>query len=126
MRTLQRNKTKLFFALFTSRTEITDEYGNPSGSYTLTYADPVEMTANISAARGTADVDQFGINAQYDKTIITDDMACPIDESSVLWVDNAPTLKPDGSTDTPHDYVVKRVAKSLNSIAIAVAKVDVS
>ena len=31
----------------------------------------------------------------------------------------------DGTTNTPHDYIVKQVATSLNSVSIAVSKVNV-
>jgi len=56
--------------------------------------------------------------------IVTDDLTCPIDENSVLFVDKLPEYSEDG---TPlYDYVVKRVAKSLNAIAYAIQKVNVS
>ena len=45
----------------------------------------------------------------------------PIDEYSILWVDTLPRL----NEDIPHDYVVKQVARSLNSVSLAVSKVDV-
>ena len=35
-----------------------------------------------------------------------------------------PTIKTDGTTDTPHDYVVTAIAKSLNGVSIAVKKVN--
>ena len=37
-----------------------------------------------------------------------------------------PILAEDGSTETPHDYIVKKVARSLNSVTIAISKVVVS
>ena len=51
--------------------------------------------------------------------MITDDMDCPIEESSILWIDNLDTEK-------PHDYIVRKVAKGLNSIMYAVRKVNIS
>ena len=48
-----------------------------------------------------------------------------IDEHSILWVDTLPHLNEDGSTDTPYDYIVRRVARSLNGVSIAIGKVDV-
>ena len=39
----------------------------------------------------------------------------------LLFIDKTPTNGADG-----YDYIVRRVAKSLNSIAIAIRKVDVS
>ena len=57
-----------------------------------------------------------------------------IDEYTVLWVDTAPRVdetgalvtNDDGEVVTPHDYIVKKVAKSLNSVSIAISKVVVS
>jgi hypothetical protein len=126
MRVLNRNKQALWYAVFVSKEEIMDEYGNATGDYKITYSKPVAMRANISAARGTADVEMFGVALAYDKAIVTDDMSCPISETSILWIDTPPALDEDGNTITPHDYVVKRVARSLNSIAYAVSKVDVA
>ena len=50
-------------------------------------------------------------------------MDCPIAEDTVLFVDKNPEYK-DGKP--LYDYIVKRVAKSLNSISIAISKVNVS
>ena len=58
--------------------------------------------------------------------IVIADPKFPIDEYSILWVDSMPEVKEDGTTDTPHDYVVKKVARSLNSVSIAISKVNVS
>lgn len=81
------------------------------------------MLANISPASGAAQVEQFGQFVSYDKVIVTDDMSCPISEDTVLFVDKEPEY--DGKKPL-YDYVVKRVAKSLNSISIAISKVNVS
>ena len=49
----------------------------------------------------------------------------PITATSILWIDTLPEIAEDGSTETPHDYIVKQVATSLNSVSIAVSKVNV-
>ena len=69
---------------------------------------------------------QFGESESYDKVIVLDDITAPIDEHSILWVDTLPLLNEDGTTATPHDYTVRRVAKSLNSVVIAIRKVRVN
>ena len=79
----------------------------------------------MSAAQGEMQTRQFGESEGYDKVIVLDDKDIPIDEYSVLWVDTLPHLNADGSTETPHDYVVKKVARSLNSVSIAISKVSV-
>ena len=68
-------------------------------------------------------MEQFGQFVSYDKVIVTDDMDCPIAEDTVLFVDKNPEYKDEKPL---YDYIVKRVAKSLNSISIAISKVNVS
>lgn len=85
-------------------------------------------------AMGETQTRQFGESVSYDKIIVMDNNAPPIDEYSVLWIDSVPQLNEDGSlalnsreeTITPYDYIVKKVAKGLNSVSIAVSKVSVS
>ena len=122
MKTLARNKKTLYYALQTGISSVTDEYNQFSGQYEVQYATPVEVRMHISPARGEAILEQFGIQEQYDKVLITDDMDCPIAEDSVLWLNTVPVIE-SGVTETPYDYLVVRVAKSLNNIAIAIRKV---
>ena len=125
MRCLTRNKQTFFYALHDKQTELTDEYGNVTGQYEVLYTPPVRGRGNISAAQGEMQSRQFGESESYDKVIVLDDIHTPIDEYSILWVDTLPLLNGDGSTDTPHDYTVKKVARSLNSVSIAISKVSV-
>lgn len=66
---------------------------------------------------------EYGNLDSYDKVLITDDMSCPIDENTVLFVDSKPGYR---QGKPAFDYTVKRVAKSLNTISYAVSKVKVS
>ena len=124
MRTLVRNKTKFYYALYEKREEITDEYGNNTGQYELVYGEPVMMFGNVSTAVGSIENRQFGESESYDKVIVLDNPNTPIDEYSLLWVDTLPLL--NNAEPTPHDYIVKKVARSLNSVSIAISKVDVN
>lgn len=134
MRCMNRNKVKFFYSLYEGREPITDEYGNVTGEYDVKHGNPTEGYANISAAKGETQTRQFGESETYDKVIVMDNEAPPIDEYSVLWVDTSPQLNEDGSLAvdeegnvlTPHDYIVKKVAKSLNNVSIAISKVNVS
>lgn len=124
MRALKRNQRKFWYALYRDKEIITDEYGNETGEKRVIYDNPVSMFANISPATGYSQTEQFGNLDSYDKVIVTDWMDCPIDENSVLFIDKEPEHNTDG--DLMFDYTVRRVAKSLNSISIAVSKVKVS
>lgn len=125
MRCLTRNKTKFYFASYIGETEIIDDYGNATGEYKVSYTTPIECNGNISAAQGEIQSRQFGESESYDKVIVLDDRNTPIDEYSLLWVDTLPHLNENGSTDTPHDYIVRQVARGLNGVSIAISKVDV-
>ena len=133
MRCLARNKTTFFYALHDGQTEIKDDYGNATGQYIISYTDPVQMCGNISAAQGEIQSRQFGESETYDKVIILDNPNTPINEYSILWVDSLPELTENGhlvlndksEVKTPHDYIVKKVARSLNSVSIAISKVNV-
>ena len=47
MQTLARNRQTVWYALLTSKTELTDEYGNKTGQYELSYSDPVKTAMNV-------------------------------------------------------------------------------
>ena len=126
MRCMNRNKVKFFYALYLDKTPIKDDYGNDTGEYEVKHGSPMEFYGNISAAKGETQTRQFGENEIYDKVIVMDENAPPINEYSILWVDSTPTIKEDGTTETPHDYIVKKVAKSLNVVSVAISKVVVS
>ena len=125
MRTLHRNKVRIFYANYRGKDRIRDEYGNLTGEYTISYDNPVAVAANVSAASGESTTRQFGDDVRYDRIIVLDDPRFPIAETSILWIDTLPEIDEDGSTTTPHDYIVKQIAHSLNSVSIAVSRVSV-
>ena len=115
MHTLRRNQVRIAYALYQGKTELTDSNGDFTGEYEITYSSAVTMDVSISAAKGEADLERFGIDVQYSKTMITDQMNCPINEYSHLWINNSPNTNEDN-----WDYWVVKVAKSLNNIAYAI------
>lgn len=92
----------------------TDGWGNESQSY----GEIQPMKIAVSSEKGDAAAEAFGKDLDYDVSMVTHDMSCPINEYSRIWIDNAP--------DQPHDYIVKRRAKSLNCIAYALKRVTVT
>ena len=117
---------KFYYATYEDKKELTDEYGNKTGEYEIIYSCPINYKGNISAAQGEMQSRQFGDSESYDKVITLGNVNVPINEYSILWVDELPTINDDGTTDTPHDYIVKKVARSLNNVSIAIKKVDVN
>lgn len=133
MRNLQRNQQTIYYRLYSTVTETSyDEYGNETLEPTVSYSAPVAIQMNVSPATGQSQTHQFGNLEDYDKVLVTADMTCPIDENSVLYIDKNPIASEttnNGVTTVvyaPHNYIVKRVSRSINSISIAVRKVDVS
>ena len=125
MRTLQRNKIRIFYATYRNKVPILNEQGKRTGEYKVEYNNPIAIEANVSAARGEATTRLFGYDERYDRVIVLDDPTFPIATTSILWIDTVPEIAEDGSTETPHDYIVKQVATSLNSVSIAASKVTV-
>lgn len=117
MKCLERNKRTFYYATLSANVPAVNASGQRTGEYIKTYTAPTAYRANISEAKGNVYADYFGLNCSYDKVIVTDDMNCPITESSVLWVDYTDTMG-------KYDYVVRRKAVSLNCIAYAIARVE--
>lgn len=154
MKCMERNKVRFFYSLYQSKEMVKDEDGNLTGEYKILRSAPIECWANVSAAKGETETRQFGESEAYDKVIAIDNVSAPLlDEYSVLWIDSVPTYEDteilavdvkdavlttdeDGNTVlltkdtqeliTPYDYIVKKVATSLNSTLIAIKKVNVS
>lgn len=117
MRCLKRNEQDFWYSLYT-------ETVNPDGEPYNAYSEPVKASACISGATGFTAAAMFGTSEGYDKIIVIDDVDFPVDENSVLWVDKLPEYD---LHDNPiaWDYIVKRVSKHLDSIGIAIKRVDV-
>lgn len=122
MRSLERNKTTFWYALFSDKIAVKDEYGNDTGQTTTSYQNPVKTRQRVSPNKGEANTEAFGLTADYDRVIITTD-TLPLTETSVLWINTMPTLNEDGSTATPHDFEVRKAAPDLNVKQYAIKKV---
>ena len=126
MHLLERNKSTAYYALLKSKTEQTDDYGNKTGQYTLTYYAPVKFSANIRWDNGGIELDGFGLNASGTRRIVTDDLNCPISVDSVLWIGRTPDANGYAGNVKPN-YVVSGIPeKSQNHIAYTVMEVNIS
>lgn len=152
MRGANRNKQPFWYALCIGSEAEYDEYGNECGAHAV-YSSPIMAKANISPVGGTAVAAAFGINDQYDRVLLIDDINIPIEESSVLWIDASPMQAPwttetgeqmrtglyqplyfdQSASDTreisPYDYIIRRVARGLpkfGGVLVAVDKVSVT
>ena len=122
MRTLDYNKKTFYYCLFSEKEKIYDADGNFTGDYSSGYSEAVSAKGNISAASGSADIEQFGTGIEYDKVIVLQGTSWEIDEHTVLFIDVEPSYDED---DVPKfNYTVSRVAKSLNHTTLAIKRVQ--
>lgn len=122
MRLMRRNLRYITYCLYQGTEPIVDEYGYETGENKVIYGEPKKLLCNVSAVSGMAQNEMFGTLDAYDRVVITDDLNCPIDENSILFIDTKYAF-----SDAPiNDYMVKRVAKSLNYISYVVSKVKKS
>ena len=142
MRLMKRNLRPLWYRLYRGNTKILDEDGYETGEKNVIYDDPVKLWCSISPSSGIAEQEQFGVIENYDKIIMTDKMDCPINENTILYIYEDPkrrtmlkirlALNPFGDVafksevTNKHQYIVRRVAKSLNHISYGVKEVKVS
>jgi hypothetical protein len=118
MRSLNKNKRGIYYALYIGETPILDEYGNETGESDPTYGDMIELRCNVSGASGEEAVQAFGSFPNYSRVICVADNNCPIEEQTVVWFGVAPT--------EPYNYIVTRKADSKNGILYALQEVKVS
>lgn len=135
MRGLEINKRTFWFCNYVASYDIRDANGHRTGEKLLEYSEATEMKANISPATGNSNAEQFGSLDDYDKVIVFTGES-PIDEHSVLFVDKDPEYTTVSTYEDvegelvektyqvpKYDYIVRRVAQSINSVSIAIAKV---
>lgn len=126
MRSMTRNRRIFYCASLEGVSMSQDADGNYVEEQ-YTYSNPVKHEGVFSVASGEAVTQLFGANEIYDKIITLNLGEDYLAVGSVLWVDTMPVIdEVTGKTDTPYDYVVVRIANSLNFINIAIRKVNVS
>ena len=117
MRSLNKNKRKIFYALYIGDEAIMDEYGNETGERNPLYGEKTELRCNVSAASGNEAVLAFGSMTNYTRVICVADNACPLAENALVWF---------GVDDTaPNNYIILRKADSKNGILYALQEVQV-
>lgn len=115
MRDLIRNQSVVYCSLRSKEKDGKDKNGNAIH----TYGEPFKARFSLSPNTGEADMQPFGRDVDYDRNMITHDMDCEIDEYSHLWIDKDPNLE-------SYNYIVKKVARSLNCIKFAIKEVNTS
>ena len=117
MRSLNRNKRQIHYALYVGAELIMDEYGNETGESLLIYGDVTSLSCNVSSTSGEEAVQAFGSFTDYTRVLCVADVNCPIAEQTVVWFGVA--------VDEPYNYIVTRKADSKNGILYALQEVKV-
>lgn len=118
MRTLKRNKRPVAYAFYDGVQELTDEYGNYTGEYDVSYTEPVKTKMNVSGGRGQADIALFGLTQTFGRTATTEDLETPFNEETVMWIETDPDL------GEPFDYRVVAVSRTINQVVLALSEVE--
>ena len=118
MRSMNRNKRLIHYALRTGEVANIDEYGNETGELTPVYEAATPLLCNVSAASGEDAVRAFGSFTAYSRTVFVSDNNCPIDENTIVWFGIEPT--------EPYNYIVTRKADSKNGVLYALQEVTVT
>ena len=114
MRSLEKNQRKFYYANLVGTEPIYDEYGNETGEVKKVYSDPILTKGNISANIGEEALNVFGNQSDYSRTIVT--TSTHMKEGSRIWFGIEPS--------EPHNYVVTKVADSINGYLLAIQEVN--
>lgn len=124
MRMLNRNKQKMYYALYGKEVPIYEYYidsdGNEipleTGETKIVYENPIEFLGNISLSGGESEAVEFGLNlADYEAILVVAKNTLPINETSRIWHNTEPTYNDDGTiNESSADYKVVKVSPSLN------------
>ena len=117
MRTVQRNKRTIYYALYNGVTDVVDAEGNLTGEQSASYGELVTARMNISGGKGRAEIELFGIDTPFTKVAVTDDLDTPFDTDTVFWFETDPATE-------EHNYRCTGVARTINQVALALAEID--
>ena len=104
-----------------------------TGEPVMQYSDPVEFYANIKGGISNtfgngskAEESAYGVSlADYDAIIYAMKGELPITETSLIWFDNEPKFKADGTVDPKSaDYRVVRVPPVLDEVVYMLDRLD--
>lgn len=122
MRTSQRDKRTIWYALYTGVTEIQDADHNYTGEYTDGYATPVKARMNVSGGKGRAEIELFGVDTPFTHTAVTDDLKTAFDTETVFWYGIDPV--DENNNAVQHNYRCTGISRTNNQVVLALAEVS--
>lgn len=119
MRTIQRNRREVWYALYQGVTDVMDDEGNYTGEQEVSYTTPVKAMMNVSGGRGRAMVEEFGIDNPFTHTAVTSDLTTAFNTDTIWWFGKTPS-------DGAHNFRCTGISRTPNQVVIALAEVEVS
>ena len=119
MRTNQRSKRTIYYALYDGLSEIVDTDGNLTGEQVPSYEPYVTARMNVSGGRGRADIELFGTDNPFTRTAVTDDLDTPFNTDTIFWFESDPETE-------SYNYRCTGISRTNNQVVIALAEVDKS
>ena len=120
MQSLRSNQQTVYYSLFQGVTDVLNSDGHKTGEKLNEYSAPQSIRIFVSPSKGTAEVEQFGVDADYTNVMSIYDPGCPIKEDTILWIGVVPE-----DQYTPYTHRVTRVARWKNSVLYAIKEVKV-
>lgn len=110
MRTLKKNKQKLYYSLYLGNVKEVDENGDYTGGSVISYDTPVEFSANIMPKSTDTSIDDFGKEVDYNYLLVTDLEKLPLTTQSLIFLtEPTGTIKKEDA-----DFTIEATPKSLN------------
>lgn len=144
MRTLRKNKQRLYYALQLGEQPIyeldangnkivdyIDEEGNEyyreTGETEIVYSKPVSFFGNISMSSGESKIEEYGVDiSNYDAVLVLDKDEIPITETSLIWFESEIAYRDSARTNiNPHsaDFKVLAIKRSLNQFKAILGRI---
>ena len=124
MRNQKINQTPILYLNFVKVEKVKDSDGYYTGETKNTYTPTKKVMGHISGAKGSSQVEVFGTEIDYDKTLLITKSKFKetgITENSVFFIEKKPSYE-NGQPN--YDYRVKKIAETINEVAIAIKKVS--
>ena len=106
MRTLNRNKTKLWYVQPTGTQEVVDADGYFTGETRKSYGTPIKLDIHLYPSDGIVMEQIFGRDADFSKLAVSETY---LSKDTLLFLS-----MPTGNYETTYDYIVDRNKQSLN------------
>ena len=123
MRTTQRDKREIWYALYNGVTDVVDDDGNYTGEQTVSYGTPTLTRMNVSGGRGQAEIELFGVDNPFTHTAVTDDLTTEFTTDTIWWFGVTP-----GNTAevVPYNFRCTGISRTINQVVIALQKISIS